>query len=191
VAEQVVEQIRLGDVVELVGAAYPPGDREVPPREVLEKHRLGQQALDADQLPAGGGTQVAVELVEARDGVGRHAERVLGIEKRAARATGQQLALALEQRGPNLVISGAVIGPRLFDDASGVLRDHAAVGGDVFNAARLRVHGDAPRRRAVRDGLLRLSVGQRPRNRLALLRITALSAHTSCVYRIHDARSWR
>ena len=52
-AEQVMEQIGLGDVIDLLGFAQPPGHRETAVGQVIEKRELGQQPFDADQLPAG------------------------------------------------------------------------------------------------------------------------------------------
>src|SRR5690606_13584499 len=57
VAEEVVEEVRLLDVVDLLGAADPPGDREAPVGQVVEEVEFGQQALHADQAPAGGRLQ--------------------------------------------------------------------------------------------------------------------------------------
>jgi len=39
--EQVVEQVRFADVVDLVGPAYPPGDREFARGQVFEEGQLG------------------------------------------------------------------------------------------------------------------------------------------------------
>src|SRR3546814_19954477 len=53
-AEQVVEQIWLGDVIELIGTANPPGHREAAVGQMLEKGQFGEQTFDPDQLPASG-----------------------------------------------------------------------------------------------------------------------------------------
>ena len=52
VAEQVVEQVRLGDVVDLLGFADPPGHRKAPVGQMIEERQLRQQAFDADQRPS-------------------------------------------------------------------------------------------------------------------------------------------
>src|SRR6185312_1594885 len=52
-----------------------------------------------------------------------------------AGAPGQQLALALVQGVPHLVVGAAVAGPRLLDHARRVDRDVAAVGLLVFDLA--------------------------------------------------------
>src|SRR3546814_20639748 len=48
-AEQVVEQIWLGDVIELIGTANPPGHREAAVGQMLEKGQFGEQTFDPDQ----------------------------------------------------------------------------------------------------------------------------------------------
>jgi len=137
VAEQVVEQVGLAEVVELLGLADPPGHREAAVGQVLEERQLGQQPLDADQLPAGGLSQQRVEVVELRDLVRRHAHEPLLAQELVAGAPDQQFLLALEQRGPDLVVGGGVAGPGLFDHGGGVDRDVALVGELVFDAVRL------------------------------------------------------
>ena len=68
VAEQVMEQVRLGQVVELLGPADPPGHREAAVGQVLEEIQFRQQALHADQLPAGLGA-AAARLSSANFGI--------------------------------------------------------------------------------------------------------------------------
>jgi hypothetical protein len=137
VAEQVVEEVRLLDVVELVRAPDPPGHREAAVGEVREEVQLGQQALDADQLPAGGFAEHAVEVVEARDAVGREAHLRLRAQEGLAGAADQQLALAGVEALPDVVVGRGVAVPRLLDHAGRVDRDLAAVGLEVLEAARL------------------------------------------------------
>ena len=135
-AEEIVEEIGLGDVVDLVGLADPPRDRKAAVGEVVEERELGQQALDADERPAGRLREHVVELVEARDRVGRHAEALLVVDELAARAADQDLALAAEQRRPGFVIGARVRVPRLIDDRGRVDRHVALVGLLVLDAAR-------------------------------------------------------
>src|SRR3546814_11649493 len=66
-AEQVVEQIRLGNVIELIGTANPPCHREAAVGQVLEEGEFGQQTLDADQLPASGISEHLIDLVKTRN----------------------------------------------------------------------------------------------------------------------------
>ena len=141
VPEQVVEQVGFGQIVELLGLADPPGHREATVGEMLEEHQLRQQPFDADDLPAGGGAQHAVEIVEFRDPVRRHAHVALAAQELGAGAADQQLLLALEQRRPDLVIGAGVGTPRLLDHAGGVQRHVALVGHLVFDALRGGSHG--------------------------------------------------
>lgn len=142
VTEQIVEQIRFGNVVELFGLADPPRDREAPVGQVIEEHLIGQQTFDADDFPAGARLQHCIQIIELRDRAGAHAEARLIAEEFAAGAVFQNLALAAEQRRPHLVVGARIARPRLFDDAGGVHRDIAPVGLLVFDTARLGVHSD-------------------------------------------------
>ena len=57
VAEEIMEHIRLDQVIELVAAADPHRDRKSPVRQVIEEHLLGYQARHGDDAPAGGACQ--------------------------------------------------------------------------------------------------------------------------------------
>jgi hypothetical protein len=147
VAEQVVEEIGLFDVVDLVGTTDPPRHREAAVGEVVEEVEFGQQALDADQRPASRFAEHGIEVVELRNAVGRHAHRVLRLQELVTGAALQDLALARIQRRPGRVVLGAVAVPRLLDDAGRVHRHLALVGLQVLDAARGRggdIHGQAP-----------------------------------------------
>ncbi len=174
-AEQVMEQIRFCDVVDLVGAADPPGHREAAVGQVLEEVQFRQQAFHADQGPAGGRAQHFVELVEARDHVLAHAHLVLGIEEFAAGAADQQFALAPVQRAPGGMVVGAVAVPRLLHHGSGIDRHVSLVGLLVLYAARGSVHGGIPGKSIT--GM----VESRPRNRCAKLRRMHDMAQHCCV----------
>ncbi len=142
--EQVMEQIGFGDVIDLIGPADPPGHREAPVGQVIEEIQLRQQALHADQGPAGGCLQHAIERIEARDVRLAHAHRILRLQELLAGATDQQLALAPIQGAPGGVVVGAVAVPRLLHHRSGVDRDIALVGELVFDALRSGSHAAAP-----------------------------------------------
>jgi hypothetical protein len=137
-----MEQVRFGDVIDLIGPADPPGHRKAPVRQMIEERQLGQQALDADDLPAGRMLEHAVEIVELRYRVRRHAEALLVLEEFVASATDQELLLALEQRRPGFVIRARVAGPRLIDDRRRVDRHGAFVSLLMLDAVRLGIHGD-------------------------------------------------
>ncbi len=53
VAEKVVKDVRLDDVVEFLGLSQPHGDREAPVGEVREEGVVGNQARHRDDRPAG------------------------------------------------------------------------------------------------------------------------------------------
>src|SRR5690606_22930246 len=74
----------------------------------------------------------------AGDPVRGHAHGVLCAQGLVAGAAHQQLALALEERGPCGVVPRGVGVPVLLDHAGGVDRDLALVGVEVLDAARLR-----------------------------------------------------
>ena len=141
-AEQVVEQVRLGDVVDLVRAPDPPGHREAAVGQVVEEIQFRQQAFHPDQGPAGGRTEHFIELVEARDRARIHAHGVLGLQELVAGTADQQLALALVEHAPGGMVVGAVVLPRLLDHGGGVDRDVALVGLHAFS----RLVFDAARR---------------------------------------------
>src|SRR5690606_2058064 len=123
--------------------ADPPGHREAPVREMVEEIEFRQQALDADQLPAGRLREHLVEFVVARDRVRRHAETLLVVEELAARAALENLALATEQGRPGLVVGRGIARPRLLDHGGRVDRHVALVGLLVFDTTR-RFHGAPP-----------------------------------------------
>jgi hypothetical protein len=148
VAEQVMEQVGLAEVIQLLGLADPPGHREAAVGQMLEEGELGQQAFDADQFPTGGLAQHRVEVVELRDAVGRHAHRALVAQELVARAADQHLLLAFEQGRPHRMVALRVARPRLFDHGRRVHRHVALVGELVFDAVRAgrrrrsgRIHG--------------------------------------------------
>ena len=95
--EQVVEQVRFGEVIKLFGRADPPRHGEAPVGEVAEEIEFRQQALHGDELPAGGVTQHVVEIGEIRDRVRGHVHRVLRAHELVTGAADQQFALPREQ----------------------------------------------------------------------------------------------
>jgi hypothetical protein len=69
VPEDVVEDVRLLEVVELVRLADEVAGREAPVREVLEEHFVGHQPRHGDDLPSGALHQDVGEAAEVRDPV--------------------------------------------------------------------------------------------------------------------------
>jgi hypothetical protein len=74
-AEDVVEDVGLLQVVELVGPADELAGREAPVRQVVEEDLVGHQAGHGHHLPAGGLHQHLAEGLEIGDAVGRWAGR--------------------------------------------------------------------------------------------------------------------
>ena len=72
-------------------------------KQVIEKREFGQQTFDADQFPAGDLFQHAIQIVEFRDRIGRHAEALLVVDELAAGAAEKHFALAFEERSPGRV----------------------------------------------------------------------------------------
>ena len=144
VSEQVMEHVRLGNVVDLLGATDPPGHRKTPIGQVLEEIEFRQQAFDADQLPAGGLRQQRVDFLEARNLPGGHAEALLVGDELGAGAALEDFTLAREQRRPGGVILFGVAVPRLLDNGRRIDRHIALVGQLVFDAARLGRHAFNP-----------------------------------------------
>ena len=140
VPEQIMEQVRFGDVVDLVRAADPPGHREAPVGQMIEEIQLRQQPFHTDQRPAGGRLQHRVERVEARNLGVVHAHCVLRLQELIAGPPDQQRALPPVQRAPGGMVVGAVTIPRLLHHRGGVDRHIALVGELVLDAARRCVH---------------------------------------------------
>ena len=91
VAEHVVEDVRLLEVVELVRLADEVAGREAPVREVLEEHVVGHQARHGDDLPAGALHQDVGEAAEVRDLV-RADRQVAHAVRRSRRRHGRAAA---------------------------------------------------------------------------------------------------
>ncbi len=85
-AEHVVKDVGLFEVVELVCAADELSGREAPMREVLEEHLVGDQARHGDDLPAGVSHQHFAQLFEMRDAIGRYRQRLHADDELVARA---------------------------------------------------------------------------------------------------------
>ena len=123
VAEEIVEDVGLDDVVELRGRAQPHGHREAAVGEVLEEHEVGQQPRHRHQPPVRRGAEARVHAVEARDA---HAE-IEGGERRVELVAGvarHERGLARVEAAPQGVLGLRVGVPVLLD---GVVGPHARV----------------------------------------------------------------
>ncbi len=67
VAEHIVEDVRLFQVIQLVGAADEAAGREAPVGQVIEEHLVGHQARHRDHAPAGERREPLVHLAEVGD----------------------------------------------------------------------------------------------------------------------------
>lgn len=118
-AEQVVEAVGLLQVVELIGATHPPGDRKAPVREVFEEHAIGHEARHRDDLPARCGHQLTVHVRERGHAIGRQVDLAEPGDERVACAPAQQRRLARIELLPHRVVDAAVTLQRLVDGEIG------------------------------------------------------------------------
>ena len=102
-AEQVVKDIGLDDVLELFRLANPVGHGEFALGQQREKWHLGDQAWHAHNLPACGLAQALVDLFKAGDAL-FGTQRGQGVDELLAGKTWQQGALALIQALVGLMI---------------------------------------------------------------------------------------
>lgn len=109
-AEQVVEQVGLGQVVQLLGLAQPPGDGEPAMDQQVEKYVFVDQAIAWYQLPARSLLQAGGDVGKPWHMVRGQAQRVQACQVARVCTAFQEGALALEQRGPRcLVLIGVSI----------------------------------------------------------------------------------
>src|SRR5690606_14219822 len=173
VAEDVVEEVGRGGVVELVLAADVVGRGEEALREEGEEVALVEEAGDAGDLPAGLAVEGAGEGGQGGDPVRRQAELVDAGEVGGAGAAGEQLHLALEEEPPALVVLLGVVRVRdlvadgrgaveLLRDAPGVDLGYAcllvgraglpAIAGQAFSGGEVRIgHGNSEGAKGERD----------------------------------------
>ena len=117
-AADVVEDVRLLQVIELVAPPDEAGRRKAAAREMGEEHIVGNQAGHRDDPPAGRAVEDVAQSAEIRDPVRRNPEPAEPVEILAAGAADQQPLLALEQQPPDRVLFLAVILPILLDRKS-------------------------------------------------------------------------
>ena len=138
-AEDVVEDVGLLEIVELRAAADECPGRKLPVGQHLEKWPRWDEAGDGDHLPAGQTLERGVHALEIGDGFGADAERLQTVQILATYMAFKGLALALEQDPPGGVVLGAVALPGLVDDAVfHPLRGQNGVPGHHFPPRRQR-----------------------------------------------------
>ena len=84
-AEEIVEQVGLDQIVELGALADPHRHREAPVRQVIVEHRVGDEAGHADDAPAGQRLEPRIDRVEVGNAVAdaQRLEALAGIPAQA------------------------------------------------------------------------------------------------------------
>src|SRR3546814_12048514 len=109
-AEYVVEDVRLLEIVHLLRPADPVGCREATVGEVAEEHVVGHEPRHSDDAPAGLRIQYLAQAFELGNAVGGDAEPFDAFEIFPAGAAGQEPRLHVEpgppdRMGPSPVLS--------------------------------------------------------------------------------------
>ena len=95
-AEQVVEQVGFGQVIELVGAADPPGDGKLAMNQQVEKDVFVDQAFAGYQRPARQRPQAFAHLFQVGNAIGRQAQGVQAGQVARVRTSVQEGTLAAQ-----------------------------------------------------------------------------------------------
>jgi hypothetical protein len=114
-AEDVMEDIRLLQIVELIGRADEGAGRKTPIRQMLEEHRVGHEARNGDHAPAGESQQPVRHALEVRDAGPAQVERLEPAEECVAGPLRKNLRLPVVKRQPDGVVFGRVAVPPLRD----------------------------------------------------------------------------
>ena len=112
VAEEIVEQVGLDQVVELGAGADPHRHRKAPMRQVIVEHRVGDQARHADDAPAGQLLQPRIDRREVGDAVA-DAERLEALHELIAGVDLGERRLPLDQQAPHGLVLVRVVGGAL------------------------------------------------------------------------------
>ncbi len=112
-AEHVVEDVRLLDIVELVGAADELAGGKAAVGEMVEEDLVGHQRRHRDHAPARQPVQIVRQPLEIRDVIAHQAEPLQPVQIFVAGAPRQHLGLPLIQRLPDRVLGGAIALPML------------------------------------------------------------------------------
>src|SRR5258708_1515917 len=112
-AEDVVEDVGLLEVVELIALADELARREAPIGEMFEEHLVGNEARYRDDLPPGMLHQHVAQPSEVRDLVGADRQVAHPLHELLAGTAREQLRLTLEQRLPNGMLVGSIFLPAL------------------------------------------------------------------------------
>ena len=121
-AEKIVEQVGLDQVVELGALADPHRHRKSPVREMIVEHRIGDKTRHANHLPPGQRLELGVHTIEVWNALA-DAQRLEALHELDAGELPGQRRLPLDQQPPySLILSRIVIGLR-----DGPVRRHAGV----------------------------------------------------------------
>jgi hypothetical protein len=107
VAEEVVEQIGLDQVVEFGSGADPDRHRKAAVGEVVVEGGIGDEAWHADDSPASERLQPGVDCLEVGNGVA-DPERVEAFQELVAGVAAGERGLALDQDPPHGLILGRI-----------------------------------------------------------------------------------
>jgi hypothetical protein len=118
-AEHVVEDVGFLKIIKLIGASYELSGREPAVGQMVEEHRVRDQARHRHHGPAGQPLQLLVDPREVGDTRPVQVQRVQALEERIASASRQQSALALVQRDPDIVLGLGIALPALVDGPVG------------------------------------------------------------------------
>jgi len=132
-AEHVVEDVGLLQIIELVGFADELAGDEAAIGEMLEEDIVGDEARHRDHRPAGGPAQFLVEFVEIGNSGAGEMEHVEPIEEFLRGAAGQHRRLAREEGVPHRMLLRRVAIP--------ILRDRPILGGVRRTGERVGGHG--------------------------------------------------
>ncbi len=114
-AEHVVEDIRLLEIVELVRLADEVAGREAAIGKMFEENIVRNEARNGDDAPAGAFTKLPVELAEIRNPGSRQLQDLERLVERLHRASAKQSLLAREQRVPYPMVFVGQLVPMLRD----------------------------------------------------------------------------
>ena len=119
-AEDVVEDVRLLQIVEAGGGPDEIAGRELAPGQMCEEDFIGKLARNRDDRPSRAGEEALVQIVEIGDARSRQEQRVEALLEGGGGAAGELAALPGVENVPHPVILGCEALPALRD--SPVLR---------------------------------------------------------------------
>src|SRR6185437_11734059 len=119
VPEEIMKDIRLDQIVELLGTSYPNRHREMPRGQMSEELLIGNQPRHGNDAPATGRFESLVDRLEARNARRRGAQQRGALAELPRRVTAHQRKLSLIERGPERMILRRVLLPVLIHGVVG------------------------------------------------------------------------